>query len=216
MWWHDPPPICWQWSRVRLCVRVCVKGGQGWQVGRWWVFVCVGWLRLCVCVQCVDGVRVYMCAQVVSVYVWPWCWCYHVANGRGGWVGVWVCVGVCGQCVFVLCVVGGVWGRGKRIGKRIGIGAKNESKTDSQTIKKARISAVLIKSLDNPFNLSHNSSEQEQKTKDKTNEKLFLYLDFIFCYHVARVYSRKPPRVFNKPLRTRNRIGARYGRGHMQ
>ena len=40
-----------------------------------------------------------------------------------------------------------------------------------------QISAVLIKSLDNPFNLLHNDTEQEQKTKDNEHEKNnYLYL----------------------------------------
>jgi hypothetical protein len=55
-----------------------------------------------------------------------------------------------------------------------------------------------------------------QQKKDKKHEKLFLYFDFIFCYPVARVHTRKPPRALDKPLRTRNRIGARYGRGCMR
>ena len=75
------------------------------------------------------------------------------------------------QWLFVLCVGGE---------KRIGIGAKNESKTDSQIVKKAQISAVLIKSLDNPFKLSHNGNEQEQKTKDNEHEQIGFYYSRLF------------------------------------
>ena len=79
-------------------------------------------------------VGAYMCGHGVGVIMWQ-----MVA------VGVCVC---CGVFVYVVCVCScGVGGGGgvETIGKRIGIGAKNESKTDSQTLKKARISAVLMK-----------------------------------------------------------------------
>ena len=161
LWWHGTPPICWQWSRVRLCVRVCVKGGQGLQVGRWCVFVCVGGWFACVgvymCAQVVNVYVVRLCGHVFNLYVWDGCVCVCAVGC------LWVCVAIVCMCAVCACVcvrpwcwwwvgwvVGVVW---KRIGKRIGIGAKNESKTDSQMVKKARISAVLIKSLDNPFNL---------------------------------------------------------------
>jgi hypothetical protein len=61
---------------------------------------------------------------------------------------------------------------------------------------------VLAKPLDNPFKMIHNTGEQEQKTKDKEHEHKIVFYNFIITgrYHVARVYTRKPPRVFDKPL----------------
>ena len=143
----------------RVCVCACVYalkvarvdgwagGGCSYAWGGW--FACVG---------------AYMCGHGVGVIMWQMvavvCVCVPMVVHALG--GVRVGVGWLRLCVCVQC-----WG-----GKRIGIGAKNESKTDSQIVKKAQISAVLIKSLDNPFKLSHNGNEQEQKTKDNTNEKI--------------------------------------------
>ena len=59
----------------------------------------------------------------------------------------------------------------KRIGKRIGNRAKNESDDARRNRKKAQICAGFVKSLDNPFNLlyhTHCQDRQNTKQKDKT------------------------------------------------
>ena len=102
--------------------------------------------------------------------------------------------------------------------KRIEKAQKTESIRYNTKTRNARESAAHIKSLDNRSNISHNNTEQEQKTKDKNHDKKIFYLHCIIIgyYYVARVHTRKSPRALDKPLRTRNCIGARYGHGRMQ
>lgn len=60
----------------------------------------------------------------------------------------------------------------KRIGKRIEKAQKTESIRYNTKTRNARESAAYTKPLDNRSNISHNSTEQEQKTKDKPNDNM--------------------------------------------